>query len=154
MDDRAFDALVTKATRKREALIRRALKGRSWRRTLLFLAGALALLSGAAVVVEIGVHLKLVNEFRLLSASLALMSGVISLIIATYFEEREIHKLFEGAAKFLALREQAHSRTVSLPKLESEFIRLSDEYDPLLPPSYATTAAGIGPVNVSGGTGG
>src|SRR5262245_37359736 len=104
-EEEKFNAFAVKAAAKRDALIRRALNGRTWRCSLLFSAGALALLSGATVVIEVGVHLNRVNEFRMLSALFALMSGMMTLIIATYFDERELHKLFEGAAKLLALRE-------------------------------------------------
>jgi hypothetical protein len=92
---------------KRQWLIQVAYRGTEARKILSIVAGVLALLSAASITAIIA---ELTSSFgvKLVSAIVAFCSGMITLCVSTYYSESETHKAYDGAAKFMALRDQAN----------------------------------------------
>ena len=96
------------------------------------LAGVLALISGASVISliaavsdELGV--------KIFAAAIAFASGLTTLVISSYFDQKETVNILEGASHFLALRDEANV-TITRPNLtpaqEYETLdKLRREYD-------------------------
>jgi hypothetical protein len=140
-DTEEFDELVRAAAAKRDVLLEKADGRRKRRRRLNFTSGALALVSATFIgIIAIwmdGVGLKI------FSALLAFGSGIISLAMGAFFDEKETAKMFDGAAKYLAFRDRVRSAAGKpdaspkalhevLVKLRDENAKLGQEYDQYL----------------------
>jgi hypothetical protein len=115
-----FDALVTHATRKRDHLMGMAERRKKWRRRLIVFSGLVALISGGAITAVISDRTDSMTV-KVLSAGLAFVSGLTSLFLGTYFDEKETQKMYDGAAKYLAFRDRvkrAGTNPVSLTRLQ------------------------------------
>jgi hypothetical protein len=136
-----FDELVRAAATKRDVLLNKANGRRERRRKMNFTSGALALVSATFIgIIAIwidGVGLKI------FSALLAFASGIISLAMGAFFDEKETAKMFEGAAKYLAFRDKVRSAAAkpeatakvlhdALLKLRDENAKLGQEFDQYL----------------------
>src|SRR3974377_1300867 len=109
------------------------------RKFLNIAAGVLALFSAASITAVIA---ELTSSFgvKVVAASVAFLSGIITLVVSSFFDEREIQKAHEGAAKFMSLRDQAHLATrrpdisekqafAELSNLVKLYNSISGEYD-------------------------
>jgi hypothetical protein len=92
---------------KWELLGRSAYRRILWAKALHVIAGVLALISGvsvtsliAAVSDELGV--------KIFAAAIAFVSGLTTLVISSYFDQKETLNILEGASHFLALRDEAN----------------------------------------------
>jgi hypothetical protein len=160
VDIAEFDALVLRASHKRDHLMRLAERRRKWRRHLIVFSGIIALISGGAITAVIS-NLTDSMTIKVLSASLAFASGLTSLFLGTYFDDKETQKMYEGAARYLEFRDRA-KRAVMKPlspaaayetfaKLQEEYAKLAKDYDPLgaLIEDYDFTLPGGGTVKIS-----
>jgi hypothetical protein len=100
---------------KWELLGRSAYRRIFWAKVLHVLAGVLALISGASVISliaavsdELGV--------KIFAAAIAFASGLTTLVISSYFDQKETVNILEGASHFLALRDEANV-TITRPNL-------------------------------------
>jgi len=77
---------------------------------------------------------------KVLSACLGFLSGMISLVMTSFFDEKETNRLFEGATRFLSLRDQVELVRLqpnltekqafeALKKLRTDYEKYSAEYD-------------------------
>jgi hypothetical protein len=127
---------------KRQALVARAHKGTRWRKALNITAGVLALFSAASMTAVVA---ELTSSFgvKVVSAVVAFLSGITTLLVSSFFDEKEMQKAQEGAAKFLALRDQALLAArkpdmteklafAELTRLLRSYNTLSAEYDRLI----------------------
>jgi hypothetical protein len=134
--------LAEDSQRKRKRLLSKATDRTRLRRILHVTAGVLALLSAASITSIIA---ELTNSMavKIFSAALAFISGVITLLISTYMEERETLRMFEGAAGFMSIRDKAtisadeagvteSKAYTELRKLREEYGKCSKEFDPLI----------------------
>ena len=152
----ALNGLAQICAVKRAALAEAAGRRSAWRRGLHLTSGVLALLSGAGITSVIA-DLTSSMTVKVLSAVVAFVSGIITLLITAYFDEKETAKIYDGSAKFLALRDQAmlapnrpditeKQAFAALEKLRAEHARHSLEFDRFIP----NVAARSSFYNVSG----
>jgi len=133
--------LAAAAHNKRERLLQVGTARRHRRQHLHVLAGLMALLSASitAVLTKISPSPAVV---QIIPAVIALLSGTLTLITSTYFDEKETADVFEGCGRFLSLRSEAdlirHKRGVTeaqafraLETLGREYVVLSSKYDHL-----------------------
>jgi hypothetical protein len=118
--------------------------GRLTRRKILrFVAGTLALLSGASITAVIVAFVNDSRALKILSAALAFTSGLISLLLDGFYDPQETQHMFAGANEFMILRNKldiertrpnltdvrAHE---TLKKLTDEYGAACKKYDPLI----------------------
>jgi hypothetical protein len=150
MDKAPFDELIVLASKKRDQLMVGAQRKRTWRRALIFGSGVLALISGGSITAVIS-NWTDSSTVKILSAGLAFLSGFTSLLLGAFFDDKEIQKMYDGAGKFLALRNRVKSAGSkpqmtekaaheSLTKLQEEYAKLSQEYDQFIGPIYNRVA--------------
>jgi len=114
-----------------------------WGRILHVTAGIFALLSAASITT---VLTELTNSLtvKITSVGLSFVSGIITLLMSSLFNDKETRHLFEGAAKFMILRNQARliiqrpdlteaKAYAELMKLDYEYQRESTEFDRFIP---------------------
>lgn len=100
-----FERLFEAAQMKRAMLGKLAYLRSKRGRRLQFIAGSLALLSAAsmtAIIADVANSLTV----KIVTALLSLASGLITLSISTFYDDRETRRISDGAAKFLALRDE------------------------------------------------
>lgn len=143
MKEQIYDGLwrvVENATEKRKGLLRLAGRAAAGRRRLDLTAGVLALFS-AGTLVPAG------EQYRWLAAALAVASGVISVLKSIALKETEQQQMYEGAAKYLLLRDKAHRHQMSqrlsgeaadaaLAEVQSEYAALDAVYGRYLAAGY------------------
>jgi hypothetical protein len=94
---------------------------------------------------------------KVFSALVAFLSGIITLVLSTYFDEKETIHIFEGASAFLRLRDQAdlvlsrpdtsdEEAYTSLERLTEAYARHSAEYDHFILGGFDSD--GIDPRNI------
>jgi hypothetical protein len=140
------ERLVEKADLKHLALAKRAHRRARFGKCLHLLAGAFALLSATSITAVIS---DLTNSMvvKIFSAALGFLSGIITLAIPLYFDEKETQHMFEGATKFLKLREESRGvgkrpnttekqAYTALEELQKEYGKLSSDFDAFLPSSF------------------
>ena len=134
-----LEALAKRAQSKRARLARAAKRKSILGRSLTLSAGVLALLSAGsitAIITEITSSMTV----KVLSACLGFLSGMISLVMTSFFDEKETNRLFEGATRFLSLRDQVELVRLqpnltekqafeALKKLRTDYEKYSAEYD-------------------------
>ena len=86
-----------------------------WAKALHVIAGVLALISGASITSLIAA----VSDelaIKIFAAAIAFASGLTTLIISSYFDQKETLNLLEGASHFLTIRDEANV-TITRPNL-------------------------------------
>jgi hypothetical protein len=101
-----IEQLLENASRKRRALRDEAFYKRSRRRFLSVASGLLAFASGASILSVLGAFLPNSDAVKLVAALFAFMSTLVTIVSQTYFDDREILKMFEGAAEFHAISDK------------------------------------------------
>jgi hypothetical protein len=144
MDD--LRQLVESCSLKRRLLLVVAHRATKWRKFLNVSAGVLALCSAASMTTIVA-ELTSSLGVKIFSAAVAFLSGVITLFATSFFDESDVQKAHDGAAKFMALRDKAHLAVgrpdatekqafAELSNLVSAYNNLSAEYDRLLPQNF------------------
>jgi hypothetical protein len=134
--------------KKRLVLIEQANKRNRRRKLVNIAAGVLALLSGSSVSVALANVLNQ-TSFSILGAVLAFVSGVLSLITSTYYDDKETRQNSEGAAAYGALRDRAEIEVLhpspsnkqsyeALKRLWTAYGDISSRYDHLIVASLNT----------------
>lgn len=133
-----LQTVATDSQTKRRLLLIKASHRSRLRRVLHVTAGILALLSATSITAIIT---ELTNSMavKVFSAAVAFISGVISLVISNYVDERDTWKMFEGAARFMSVRSNAelilskpNVTDAELRKLHEEYGKCSTAFDPLI----------------------
>jgi hypothetical protein len=129
---------------KRMILLEKAGHREQWQRTLHLASGIIMLISGgsvAALLATIGGGASL----KLIGAVVAFLSGVLSLVVTTYFDPRETQKMFEGASNYGLLRDRLDTLRDELPTISygialerlqtirADAGKASSQYDSLMP---------------------
>jgi hypothetical protein len=129
---------------KRERLWGRAARRNKWQKGLHIAGGVIALFSGGAIT-SVVTSLTSSLTMKIIAAALAFLSGGISLVTTTLFDSKESVKMFDGAARYAALRDKAQTLyerrtgiaidrvTEQLGRLRAESSSLAKEFDHLLP---------------------
>jgi hypothetical protein len=149
----ALARLAEVCQEKRARLGRVASRRSDWRRALHVTSGVLALISAASITAVIA---QLTNSLvvKVFSAVVAFLSGLITLVISAYFDEKETMKIFEGSNKFLSLRDQADlvrdrddvtekQAFAALEKLRVSYASYCAEYDHYLPTEFFRRGHGV-----------
>ena len=114
----------------------------------------LAFASGLSILSVLQAYLPNADIVKLIAAALAFISGIVTVISQTYFDDKEILRMFEGAAEFHAIRERLQEvlsaakdasgeslqRTVS--DIRKAYIELSKKYDDIVPESGGSSVRG------------
>jgi hypothetical protein len=90
------------------ALVSRARRIVTTRRSLHVISGILALLSGSAIT-AIATKALSATTWQAVSAAVAFLSGIITLVASTFLADREVQQMFELAGRFLGIREDGSS---------------------------------------------
>ena len=129
---------------KRMMLWSRAAGRTKWQKGLYIVAGLIALFSGGAIT-SVVTTLTSSTAMKVIAATLAFVSGIVSLVTTNLFDPKETEKMFDGAAQYAAARDRAQSihdrrRSLSLgqigdalTRLRTDSNKLSRDYDRLLP---------------------
>jgi hypothetical protein len=123
-----IERLTVNATARRADLQQTALRKGKLRKALTVLAGILALTSAGAITTVITVAFGNIG-IQLAAALTAAVSGIVSLLITSYFSENTVFQMLQGSAQYLALRENVHSLVIDLnPQLSDaeRFRRLKE----------------------------
>ncbi len=104
--DPDIQQLLEDASRKRLSLRDEAFHKRNLRRLLSVLSGLLAFISGASMLSVLAAFLPNSDAVKLTAALFAFMSTLVTILSQTYFDDREILKMFEGSSEFLAIRDK------------------------------------------------
>lgn len=127
----ALERLALNSGGKRNRLLHKAWRRSRASRALTLLSGLLALFS-AGTITAVLTDLLGTAKMQILAAVAAGISGVVSLIVATYFDDRETAEILAGATKYLSLREKAYGillhPSISKAKLHSKLVELQAEY--------------------------
>ncbi len=120
--------VVTDSKRKRRLLLAQASRRSRLRRLLHVTAGILALLSATSITAIIT---ELTNSMavKVFSAVVAFISGVISLVITNYVDEKDTWKMFESAAGFISVRSKAELLLTKPNVTGTELRKLQEEYE-------------------------
>jgi hypothetical protein len=102
----AIKDVADRANQKRIALWYIADSRLKWERFFRVLSGVMALISGASVTTLFG-NASDSTTTKIFAASVAFVSGVVSLVSSIYFDSKETAKICEVTGKFLALRERS-----------------------------------------------
>ena len=123
--------VVTDSKRKRRLLLAQASRRSRLRRLLHVTAGILALLSATSITAIIT---ELTNSMavKVFSAVVAFISGVISLVITNYVDEKDTWKMFESAAGFISVRSKAELLLTKPNVTGTELRKLQEEYAEML----------------------
>ena len=130
----AMIELAHKCSSKRADLGRKASRQAKWRKLLRVASGILSLLSAASIMSVIAKFTD-ATGVSVLSAVLASASGIMTLLLEIYYDEKEITRMFEGAAKFLAIKDEALFTRARLEgsqnraQLHKEYHRLEQDYN-------------------------
>ena len=113
------------------ALVDRARRTVTLSRTLHIVSGILALVSGSAIT-AIATKVLSADSWQAVSAGVAFLSGIVTLLTTTFFQDREIRQMYELAGKFLAIREEG-SAALQRPGSTNDdiykaFVSLSERY--------------------------
>jgi hypothetical protein len=141
-----FGRLADKAQLKRLQLEKYARRRTSIAKCLHLVAGAFALVSASSITAVISDFTNLMTV-KISSAALGFVSGFITLVFSTYFDEKETQRIFDGSTKFLKIREEAHligmrpdttekQAYTLLAKLQADYVEFSKEFDHFLPRSF------------------
>ncbi|RAJ80086.1 hypothetical protein CLV59_105193 [Chitinophaga dinghuensis] len=130
--------IVLNCTDKRTLLLYNALQKARIRKTLSILSGILALFSAGTIT---SVIIKYLGDeiLQIIAALTAALSGTLSLTLAIYFDEENISKSFEGASKYLSLRDRAYRSLINpnnsntelydvLANLHSDYAELDERF--------------------------
>lgn len=126
--------LIANAALHRDQLLQDGLRRSRWKKHLVICAGILALISASAVT-AILVKVFAPLTMQVIAAGIATISGAISLVSTSYFSDSDSQARFEGASRYLALRESG-TRLLVNPALSdkqkfSELAKLQIEYSSL-----------------------
>lgn len=113
------------------ALVDRARRAAALSRTLHIVSGILALISGSTIT-AIATKVLSADSWQAVSAGIAFLSGISTLLTTTFFQDREIRQIYELAGKFLAIREEG-SAALQRPRSTDDdiyqaFLSLSERY--------------------------
>lgn len=126
--------LAQRCASKRADLGRKATQQERWRKGLRVLSGILSLISAVSIMSVLAKTTD-ATTFSILSAILAFASGLLTLILEIYYGEKDIVQMYEGAAKFLVIKEEAlqiRGRPgVTANQLYKDYERLQDHYNAL-----------------------
>jgi hypothetical protein len=111
--------LAESAHNRNQELIDIATFRRGFRQLLHVSAGIMALFAGT-ISVAISSGSPSTNTAQLISAVIAFLSGIITLLASTYFDEKETATIFDGAPKFLSLGNKCDSARENYNMTESE----------------------------------
>ena len=129
---------------KRMMLLNGAGRRQKWQRALHLLSGIITLVSGGSVAALLAT-MSGAGGLKLIGAIVAFLSGVLSLVVTTYFDVKETQKMFEGAGAYGALRDRLVTLDDGLPsltmktalerlaKIREDVGKAAHQYDPLLP---------------------
>jgi mannitol-specific phosphotransferase system IIBC component len=101
-----FQSLIENCDAKRKALAAAGTRSAWWHRFLNFASGVLALVSTGSIAAAIA---KLANNqtaFQVASLMLSFSSGIISLVLTQFFDQKSIEKMLELSVDFAGLREK------------------------------------------------
>ncbi len=123
--------IVLNCTMKRELLLQSAISKSKMKKGLTISSGILALFSAGTITSVIVKYFG--NEtLQILAAITAALSGILSLILTIYYAEENTSKIFEGASKYLLLRDKAYRLLIrpnnSNDKLFDDLATLQTEY--------------------------
>ncbi|MFN2440491.1 MAG: hypothetical protein ABR503_14905, partial [Chitinophagaceae bacterium] len=130
--------IVLNCTQKRELLLQSAISKSKSKKGLTITSGILALFSAGAITSVIVKYFG--NDFlQIIAAITAALSGILSLILSIYFSEENTSKIFEGASKYLTLRDKTYRLLLKpnntnekfyeeLSILQSEYAQLDEPY--------------------------
>lgn len=123
--------IVLNCTMKRELLLQTAISNSKLRKGLTITSGILALFSAGAITSVIVKYFGS-DLLQVVAAISAALSGTLSLILTIYFAEENTSKIFEGASKYLALREKSYRLLLkpnnSNDKFYEDLAGLQNEY--------------------------
>ena len=130
--------IVTNCAVKREMFLQSALSKSKTKKILNITSGSLALLSAGAITAVLTVYLG-DKILQIVAALTAAISGFISLLLTSYFVEEETSKIFEGASKYLSLRDKSYRMLINpnssneqifkdLEILLNEYAQLDESY--------------------------
>jgi membrane protein implicated in regulation of membrane protease activity len=94
---------------KHKALIAAANRRVRWQKILHMASGVLALISGASITAII-VELTSSMSVKVFSAALAFLSGVISLVVTSYFDEKRKYENLRGSQQISGTLGPVNSR--------------------------------------------
>ena len=146
--------LATNAAGKREGLLRLGLRKSKTKRSITVVAGLLALVSAGSIS-AIAAEFVSSKGLEIMSALVAALSGICSLVVSVYYKDEDIMNMMSGSSKYLALRESVYRLVIHpginaaekfgrLEKLQDQYANLDQEYA-----KYFTTAASsIGPTPI------
>lgn len=122
---------------KRMVLIELAAKRQKWERNLHFASGVISLFSGASVAALL-LLIAGKDYLKIIGSVVGGLSGVLSLIVTTYFGAKDTQKIFEGAAKYGTLRDELFILVTQIGQLskstiQSKFEKIYKEYGELAP---------------------
>jgi hypothetical protein len=132
--ERELERLTANSAMRREDLLRSALAKSRAKKLLSILAGVLALLSAGAMT---AVFSKLFGQegLQYLAALIALVSGIISLFVTSYFGDDEILSRLAGSSKYLSLRDSVFRLAINEDIPDKQKFRLladlQEEYSDL-----------------------
>ncbi len=126
-----FRELIAFCDLKRQILFTQAADQKQKRRLLNFVAGGMAIVSGASMTAILQEWIGGAS-IKVLTPLLAVIAGFINLTSSSFFDDKDAQRMFEGAGKFLTLREKlkaAMSRPDSTDKIAHDtYVKLSEEY--------------------------
>jgi hypothetical protein len=130
--------------RKRMMLWNGAARRQRWQRALHLVSGIVTLVSGGSVAALLAT-ISGAEGLKLIGAIIAFLSGVLSLIVTTYFDVKETQKMFEGASAYGVLRDRLinlndglsslaiKTAVERLAKIREDAGKSAHQYDQLLP---------------------
>jgi hypothetical protein len=141
MKDRLIEEigrLTVNAAKKRQDLQETALRKGKRRKALTVLAGILALTSAGAITTVMSIAFGNIG-IQLAAALTAAVSGIVSLLITSYYSDNTVFNMLQGSAQYLALRENIYSLVIQpkmsdaerfrlLKEFQSQYIRLDENY--------------------------
>lgn len=122
---------VMNCTMKRELLLQSAISKSKTKKGLTISSGILALFSAGTITSVIVKYFG--NEtLQIIAAITAALSGILSLVLTIYYAEENTTKIFEGASKYLLLRDKAYRLLIkpnnSNDKIFDDLANLQTEY--------------------------
>jgi hypothetical protein len=152
---KSVEELRDSCWQKRMMLSEKAGRRERWQRALHLASGIVTLISGGSVAALIAT-ISGAASLKLTGAVIAFCSGVISLVVTTYFDVKETQKMFVGASTYGILRDRLITLLDELPtinnktsierlaKIRADVGKAGQQYDSLLPTGKQLVAALIG----------
>jgi hypothetical protein len=145
-----LERLLQACSSKRSVLFNEAIRRDRFAKRLNVSAGVVALLSGLSATAVFAEFTGL-TIVKVLSATLAFISGIISLCASTYVDGRDVATMHKGAAAFLDLRERlllemarfegakdaSGQALLTLKKFGRDYAAASERYDRFLSKRYS-----------------